>query len=162
MTRERLSVNRAAAGGLYRGEPGDNLNTLRVSARRSMHCLIRSDRREQAVPVNDPDADYAWFFRAEFPAVLRTVFLVLHDRGRAEDVTQEAAGSPRTGPPYLRPESGWPDLLSRAQITCLFRAPPRPVGYRMAVPMSPRLVTSDASSLSSISSAASARSGSTR
>lgn len=40
--------------------------------------------------MNDADADYAWFFRAEFPAVLRTVFLVLHDRGRAEDVTQEA------------------------------------------------------------------------
>jgi hypothetical protein len=35
-------------------------------------------------------------------------------------------------------------------------------GYRMAVPMSPFLVTSEASSLSSISSAPSARSGSTR
>ncbi len=36
------------------------------------------------------EAEYTWFFRAEFPAVLRTVFLILHDRGRAEEVTQEA------------------------------------------------------------------------
>jgi RNA polymerase sigma-70 factor (ECF subfamily) len=36
------------------------------------------------------DLEYAWFFRAEFPMVLRTVFLILGDRGKAEDVTQEA------------------------------------------------------------------------
>jgi RNA polymerase sigma-70 factor (sigma-E family) len=40
--------------------------------------------------VSEADLEYAWFFRAEFPAVLRTVFLILHDRGRSEDVTQEA------------------------------------------------------------------------
>ena len=34
--------------------------------------------------------EYAWFFRAEFPMVLRTVFLILGDQGKAEDVTQEA------------------------------------------------------------------------
>ncbi|MGH2594612.1 MAG: RNA polymerase sigma factor [Actinomycetota bacterium] len=34
--------------------------------------------------------EYTWFFRAEFPMVLRTVFLILGDRARAEDVTQEA------------------------------------------------------------------------
>ena len=38
----------------------------------------------------ETDLEYAWFFRAEFPMVLRTVFLILGDRGRAEDVTQEA------------------------------------------------------------------------
>ena len=37
-----------------------------------------------------PELEYAWFFRAEFPMVLRTVFLILGDRGKAEDVTQEA------------------------------------------------------------------------
>jgi RNA polymerase sigma-70 factor (ECF subfamily) len=42
------------------------------------------------VPVSDADEEYEWFFRSEFPAVLRTVFLILHDRGRSEDVTQEA------------------------------------------------------------------------
>ena len=36
------------------------------------------------------ETEYTWFFRAEFPAVLRTVFLILHDRGRAEEVAQEA------------------------------------------------------------------------
>jgi len=40
--------------------------------------------------VNEAHLEYAWFFRAEFPGVLRTVFLILHDRGRSEDVTQEA------------------------------------------------------------------------
>ena len=40
--------------------------------------------------MNEADLEYAWFFRAEFPGVLRTVFLILHDRGRSEDVTQEA------------------------------------------------------------------------
>jgi RNA polymerase sigma-70 factor (ECF subfamily) len=38
----------------------------------------------------ETDLEYAWFFRAEFPMVLRTVFLILGDRGKAEDVTQEA------------------------------------------------------------------------
>jgi RNA polymerase sigma-70 factor (sigma-E family) len=36
------------------------------------------------------EPEYAWFFRAEFPMVLRTVYLILGDRARAEDVTQEA------------------------------------------------------------------------
>jgi RNA polymerase sigma-70 factor, ECF subfamily len=40
--------------------------------------------------VTGADPEYAWFFRAEFPMVLRTVYLILGDRGRAEDVTQEA------------------------------------------------------------------------
>jgi DNA-directed RNA polymerase specialized sigma24 family protein len=37
------------------------------------------------------DADaFTWFFRAEYPAVLKTVWLVVHDRGRAEEITQDA------------------------------------------------------------------------
>lgn len=36
------------------------------------------------------ELEYAWLFRAEYPMVLRTVYLILGDRGRAEDVTQEA------------------------------------------------------------------------
>lgn len=40
--------------------------------------------------VQEVELEYAWFFRAEFPMVLRTVFLILGDKGRAEDVTQEA------------------------------------------------------------------------
>jgi RNA polymerase sigma factor (sigma-70 family) len=34
--------------------------------------------------------DYADFFRAEFAAVTRTAYLVLHDRDAAEDVSQDA------------------------------------------------------------------------
>lgn len=38
----------------------------------------------------EDESEYAVLFRADFPAVLRTVFFVLHDLARAEDVTQEA------------------------------------------------------------------------
>jgi RNA polymerase sigma factor (sigma-70 family) len=38
----------------------------------------------------DLDDDYAWFFRAEFPAVVRTARWIVHDRGRAEEIAQEA------------------------------------------------------------------------
>lgn len=34
--------------------------------------------------------EFEWVFRATYPSVLRTTFLVLHDRGRAEEVTQDA------------------------------------------------------------------------
>jgi len=40
--------------------------------------------------VRDRDQDYTWFFRAEFQAVVRTAYLVLHDRQRAEDIAQDA------------------------------------------------------------------------
>jgi RNA polymerase sigma-70 factor (ECF subfamily) len=36
------------------------------------------------------NVEFAWFFREEFPRVVRAVFLVLNDRQRAEDVAQEA------------------------------------------------------------------------
>jgi RNA polymerase sigma factor (sigma-70 family) len=34
--------------------------------------------------------EFEWVFRSAYPSVLRTTFLVLHDRGRAEEVTQDA------------------------------------------------------------------------
>jgi RNA polymerase sigma-70 factor (ECF subfamily) len=34
--------------------------------------------------------EYEWLFRATYPAVLRTVFLITRDRARAEDVCQDA------------------------------------------------------------------------
>jgi RNA polymerase sigma-70 factor, ECF subfamily len=40
--------------------------------------------------LNEAELEFAWFFRAEFPSVLRTVFLIVHDRATAEDVAQEA------------------------------------------------------------------------
>ena len=42
---------------------------------------------EWAVGAED---EYAAFYRAEFAHVVRTSYLVVHDRERAEDVTQEA------------------------------------------------------------------------
>ncbi len=35
-------------------------------------------------------ADYSSFYRAEFRPVARTVYLIVHDQQRAEDITQEA------------------------------------------------------------------------
>ena len=35
-------------------------------------------------------ADYEWLFRATFPRVQRTVALILRDRDRAEEITQDA------------------------------------------------------------------------
>jgi RNA polymerase sigma-70 factor, ECF subfamily len=43
--------------------------------------------REWGVGVED---EYSSFFRAEFTHVVRTSYLIVHDRGRAEDVAQEA------------------------------------------------------------------------
>ena len=34
--------------------------------------------------------EYAAFYRAEFPHVVRTSYLIVHDRQRAEEVAQEA------------------------------------------------------------------------
>ena len=36
------------------------------------------------------DVEFEWLFREEFPAVLRTVFLICHDGEQARDITQEA------------------------------------------------------------------------
>ena len=34
--------------------------------------------------------EFEWIFRSTYPSVLRTTYLILHDRGRAEEVTQDA------------------------------------------------------------------------
>jgi RNA polymerase sigma factor (sigma-70 family) len=38
----------------------------------------------------DERVEFEQVFRSAYPSILRTAFLVLHDRGRAEEVTQEA------------------------------------------------------------------------
>ncbi len=44
-----------------------------------------------ARPVElEPFPDYAGFFHREFPKVVRTVYLVVRDHGRAEELSQEA------------------------------------------------------------------------
>jgi DNA-directed RNA polymerase specialized sigma24 family protein len=52
-------------------------------------------------PVRERDADFTWFFHAEYPQVVRTVHLILRDPGRAEDVAQEA---------FLTLYSRWPRI----------------------------------------------------
>lgn len=55
--------------------------------------MMRTRRRSAAGPVeamDEAEAEYTWFFRAEFRGVVQTAYLVLHDRQRAEDVAQEA------------------------------------------------------------------------
>jgi RNA polymerase sigma-70 factor (ECF subfamily) len=49
-----------------------------------MERVDRGERRDAA------EAEYAWLFATEFRPVARTVFLIVHDRGRAEDITQDA------------------------------------------------------------------------
>jgi RNA polymerase sigma-70 factor, ECF subfamily len=40
--------------------------------------------------VPESELEFTWFFRTEFASVVRTVFLILRDRGRAEDISQDA------------------------------------------------------------------------
>ena len=40
--------------------------------------------------MKDQESEFAAFYAAEFTPVSRTVFLILHDRQRAEDITQDA------------------------------------------------------------------------
>ena len=39
---------------------------------------------------SDVDAEYDLLFSVEFPAIMRTVYLILHDLDRAEDIAQDA------------------------------------------------------------------------
>jgi RNA polymerase sigma factor (sigma-70 family) len=61
--------------------------SLVISQRVAQTAAIVGERRDIAQQVA---LDYAAFFRAEFTAVTRTAYLVLHDRDAAEDVAQDA------------------------------------------------------------------------
>ncbi len=49
-----------------------------------------ASRTSRAPSPDGLDDEYAWFFRAEFPSVVRTACLILQDQGRAEEVAQDA------------------------------------------------------------------------
>jgi RNA polymerase sigma-70 factor, ECF subfamily len=53
--------------------------------RRSRDSVVRG-----AMLVADADLQFDWLFADEFPAVMRAVYLIVHDLGRAEDITQDA------------------------------------------------------------------------
>jgi RNA polymerase sigma-70 factor (ECF subfamily) len=55
------------------------------AVREEVPNLVRA--QERAVGFED---EYATFYRAEFQSVVRTSYLIVHDRHRAEDVAQEA------------------------------------------------------------------------
>ena len=43
-----------------------------------------------AIAVIDQVASYSLFFRDQFPRVVRTIYLIVHDQARAEDIVQDA------------------------------------------------------------------------
>ena len=45
---------------------------------------------EGVVSERDRDADFTAFFRAEYPALVRTLYLVVYDREQARDIAQDA------------------------------------------------------------------------
>ena len=60
--------------------------TGRTGKRGARRALARVPRPWSA----DLDDGYAWFFRTEFPSVVRTATMILRDRGRAEEIAQDA------------------------------------------------------------------------
>ena len=60
------------------------------SSRARMDASRRVSYPEGSEIVGGTHEEYAWFFRDEYPKVVRTVFLVVRDRGRSEEITQEA------------------------------------------------------------------------
>lgn len=82
------------------------------------------------------DRDYDWYFRACFVPVSRTVFLIVHDRGLAEDVTQEALYRMlvhwRTVSTYERPEAWVRRVAIRIAVREVQRSVARPLKERVA------------------------------
>jgi RNA polymerase sigma factor (sigma-70 family) len=46
--------------------------------------------KDLAGAVSERDAGFTDFFRAEYPALVRTLFLITHDREQARDIAQDA------------------------------------------------------------------------
>lgn len=82
------------------------------------------------------DRDYDWYFRACFVPVSRTVFLIVHDRSLAEDVTQEALYRMlvhwRTVSTYDRPEAWVRRVAIRIAVREVQRSAARPLKERIA------------------------------
>src|SRR5215210_6157338 len=53
-------------------------------------CVLHDGITVGTGPMNEAETEYAWLFATEFRPVARTVYLIVHDRGRAEDITQDA------------------------------------------------------------------------
>lgn len=83
------------------------------------------------------EAEYEWCFRSSFASVARTVFLIVHDRGRAEELTQEAflqlARKWRTVSEYERPDAWVRRVAIRMAVHAVQRESRRPGKERLAV-----------------------------
>jgi RNA polymerase sigma factor (sigma-70 family) len=82
--------------------------------------------------------EYDWYFRASFGPVSRTVFLMVHDRELAEDITQEALYRMlrhwRTVSGYDRPEAWVRRVAIRIAVRELQRRAARADKERLAQP----------------------------
>jgi RNA polymerase sigma-70 factor, ECF subfamily len=90
--------------------------------------------------MSDPDVEFAWLFRTEYEAVVRTVYLILHDRERARDITQDAFTELLTRwrkiSRYERPDAWVRRVAIRMAIRFLNRERRRPVLERELDPSS--------------------------
>ena len=85
--------------------------------------------------------EYDWYFRACFSPVSRTVYLIIHDRGLAEDITQEAFYRMlrhwRTVSRYEAPEAWVRRVAIRIAVREVQRAAARPAKERLGQPVRP-------------------------
>ena len=69
-------------------------------------------------------ADYEWVFRTTYPAVVRTAFVIVRERGLAEEVAQDA---------FVRLYERWDGVVEREQPQGWVHAVAVRVAVRMAV-----------------------------
>ena len=55
-----------------------------------MTSITMRAREGVGIVVSEGDAEFTAFFRSEYPALVRTLFLVVHDRELARDIAQDA------------------------------------------------------------------------
>lgn len=84
------------------------------------------------------EREYDWYFRACFTPVSRTVFLIVHNREQAEDITQEALYRMlrhwRTVSSYERPEAWVRRVAIRIAVREVQRGRARGAKERLAQP----------------------------
>jgi RNA polymerase sigma-70 factor (ECF subfamily) len=84
------------------------------------------------------DDEFTWLFRTEYPGVVRSIWLVLRDRGRAEEIAQDAFATLyshwRTVAAYDRPDAWVRRVAMRDAIHAATRERRRPLLERRAAP----------------------------
>jgi RNA polymerase sigma factor (sigma-70 family) len=84
--------------------------------------------------VRPTDEDYAWFFSGEYPGLVRTLFFIVHDVERAEDIAQDAFTQLlihwRKVSRYERPEAWVRRVAIRLAVRSVKREQMRPLVER--------------------------------